>query len=136
MVSNWKRLVVGIVPANASRAAVGCWAALICLMLGATPSADATAAMNTCNNNTQECRANLATVYSYGNTGFVTLVGHLVPTACTNAGWGYYWSLNLLDQADRARYATLLSAFLAGQPVELRAVGSDCKILAVALGEG
>lgn len=97
--------------------------------------AQSTASLNSCNNSTAECRANLATVYSFGNTGYVALAGHLIPSLCTSATWGYYWSLNLTDTADRARYSTLLAAYLAGQPVELRAGSATCNITAVNLGE-
>jgi hypothetical protein len=94
----------------------------------------ATAAMNTCNNSTGECRANLSTVYSVGNLAYVVLQGHLIPPVCTSAGWGYYWTLNLATDADRARYAMLLSAYMAGQPVEIRALDAACTVYAAAVG--
>lgn len=98
-------------------------------------TASASAAMNTCNNATYECRANVATVYSVGNTGFVVLSGHLIPTVCTGAAWGYYWSLDLTDVAARARFSMAMAAFMAGQPIELRTADSICRITTVGMGE-
>lgn len=107
----------------------------VSLLVSVWDGASATASMNSCNNATSECRANIATIYSFGNTGYVVLSGHLIPSLCTSATWGYYWSLNLTDVADRARYSTLLAAYLSGQPVELRTGSASCQVTAVNLGE-
>jgi hypothetical protein len=96
--------------------------------------AHATTAMGTCNTY-GECRASLVSVYSAGTLAYVVLQGHLLPTVCTSAGWGYYWTLPLSTDADRARYAMLLSAFLADRPVEIRALDAACTIMAANLGE-
>lgn len=89
-------------------------------------SAHSSTVLNTCSNSTGtgECRAALVTVYSVGNQGYAVLANHLLPSVCTGAPWGYYWSLDLTDTVARARFAMLLSAFLSGQPVELRALSA------------
>lgn len=94
----------------------------------------ASASMNTCNNATNECRANVIRIYNAGNYGYVVLAGHLVPTICTNANWGYYWVLDLTDVSDRARYATAITAYTTNQPVELRTFDTTCKAVTVAIG--
>jgi|SRR5712672_2875938 len=104
------------------------------LLFSFAPEVHATASMNTCNSS-NECRANVVTVYSVGDNGFVVLAGHIIPSICTGAAWGYYWSFNLTDSGDKARYATVLSAYLAGQPVELRTFDSSCHAVTVGLGE-
>jgi hypothetical protein len=98
-------------------------------------ASQASAVMNTCNNSTYECRANVATVYSVGNTGFVVLSGHLIPSICTGAAWGYYWSLDLTGVAARARFNMAMAAYMAGQPIELRTADSICRITTVGMGE-
>lgn len=108
---------------------------LVAASMGLIKIAQATAPLNGCNNQTGECRARIVTVYSSGNAGFVVLEGHLIPAICTNAGWGYYWSLNLTDTADRARYSTLLAAYMADKVVEIRTSTATCAVTGVGLGE-
>jgi hypothetical protein len=108
-------------------------------ILAASPAlpstANATASMDSCNNSTGECRARLTTVYSTGTIAYVVLEGHLVPSACTSIAWGRYWAVPLSTEADKARYAMLLSAYMAGKPVEIRALDAACTVIAAGVGE-
>ena len=105
------------------------------ILMSVSSEVTATAALDTCNQTTGECRARIVTIYSAGNSGYVVLANHRIPNICSSAMWGYYWSLNLTDSVDRVRYATLLTAFTTGQPVELRATEATCRITAVGVGE-
>jgi hypothetical protein len=101
---------------------------------GIAPLARSTAPLNACDS-AGECRALLATVYTYGSNGYIVLQGHLLPSVCTSAAWGYYWTVPLSTDADRARYMTLLAAYLAQQVVEVRALDSACTVVASNVGE-
>jgi hypothetical protein len=104
-------------------------------LLGVSASrAHATAPLNQCNSS-GECRARLASVYTQGQYAYVVLQGHLLPSVCTNAQWGYYWVLPLATDADRARYAMMLSAYLAQEVVEIRALDAACTVMASNIGE-
>jgi hypothetical protein len=106
----------------------------LALLVMLTDVSHSTASLGSCNA-ANECRAPLVTVYSSGANAYVVLANHLIPSICTSAGWGYYWKLNLVDNADKARYAMLLAAWTAGQIVELRTYDATCLVTAVNLDE-
>lgn len=108
---------------------------LIVLFAVTAQKAYSTAPLNGCNNATGECRAKLVTVYSQSNLAYAVLEGHLKPATCTGATWGYYWSIDLSDTGGKTRYSMLLSAYMAGDVVEIRTNDSTCGIIAVGVGE-
>ena len=107
----------------------------VVLALASPFAARSSATLNTCNESTGECRARVVKVYAAGAFVYVVLEGHLKPTACTGAAWGYYWQMPLATDADKARHSILLSAYAMREAVELRTFSSDCTIYAVGIGE-
>jgi len=66
--------------------------ALICLATATasiSTAVHATVPSNTCSASTNECRAKIVTIYHDDTNAYVVLQGHILPSVCTAAGWGY-----------------------------------------------